>query len=331
MDDFDLRLLNDFQRGFPLCERPFLALAQQLGCSEVEVLARLRALQIRGTVSRVGAVLRPGTVGVSTLAAMAVPAVRLARVAATVSAFPEVNHNYEREHLFNLWFVVTAANGAHLDRALQALSTAARLPVMSLPLLREYRIDLGFDLSSNDTTPRFDAPLESAPPLQAPLPSELVLIAALQRGLALVPAPYAELARVLGVSQTTVLEQLGGLIEKGVIKRFGVVVRHRDLGFVANAMVVFDVPDDVVDRVGASIAQSQLASLCYRRTRHASDWPYNLFCMIHNRSRLGALERLATLRERHELGGYPYAVLFSRACFKQRGAQYLPRPVVAHG
>lgn len=145
-------LLNDFQRDFPLTSTPFADIAHSLGCSESEVIANLHELQAGGTISRVGAVFRPGGVGVSTLAAMSVPPERLEAVAELISGFPEVNHNYEREHAFNLWFVVTAEDELHLDQAIQAMECCTGLEVMSLPMLEGYHIDLGFPLDGKGLT-----------------------------------------------------------------------------------------------------------------------------------------------------------------------------------
>ena len=146
MNELDQRLLNDFQRGLPLTSRPYAAMAEKLGVSEQEVIDRLGALQQAGAVSRVGAVIRPHSVGVSTLAAMAVPADRLDEVAAMISAYPEVNHNYEREHHFNLWFVVTADREQRLREVLADMEERSGLKVLDLPLLEDFHIDLGFDL-----------------------------------------------------------------------------------------------------------------------------------------------------------------------------------------
>lgn len=143
----DFRLLNGWQRDFPLVPRPYQAIAGALGISEADVMARLARLQTEGSLSRVGAVVRPNSIGASTLAAMAVPPDRLDEVAERVSARPEVNHNYEREHRLNLWFVVTAATPAHVQAVLRAIEAETGLPVLDLPLEREYHIDLGFDLA----------------------------------------------------------------------------------------------------------------------------------------------------------------------------------------
>jgi DNA-binding Lrp family transcriptional regulator len=141
------RLLNDFQRNMPLSATPFGDMAEQLGVSEDEILQTFERLQRDGVISRIGPVFRPNRVGVSTLAAMAIPDDELECVARIISAFPEVNHNYEREHEFNLWFVVTASSEEHLDIVLHEIEQHAEYPLMSLPMLEDYFIDLGFDLN----------------------------------------------------------------------------------------------------------------------------------------------------------------------------------------
>lgn len=139
-------LLNEYQRGFPLCPAPYAEIARQLGVTEAEVIDTLRSLQRRGLVSRVGPVFAPHRAGASTLAAMAVPQERLAEVAAIVSRFEEVNHNYQREHAFNLWFVVTAPDAERVAWVLREIEAQTALTVLDLPLERAFYIDLGFPL-----------------------------------------------------------------------------------------------------------------------------------------------------------------------------------------
>lgn len=140
-------LLNDYQRDFPLEPRPFARIGGELGISEDAVLARLQAGVDDGTISRVGPVLAPNSLGASTLCAMSVPPARLDEVAAVVSNHEAVNHNYEREHALNLWFVAMACDPAALAAALAAIEQATGLAVIELPLTKAYHIDLGFDLS----------------------------------------------------------------------------------------------------------------------------------------------------------------------------------------
>ena len=140
------RLLNEFQHGMPLTPNPYADIARQLGVYETTVLETLQRLQTEGVISRVGAVFRPNRIGASTLAAIAIPVEELEEVAAIVSEFTEVNHNYEREHRFNLWFVVVADDEDQLEAVLAEIEAGCGYPVLDLPLLNDYFIDLGFDL-----------------------------------------------------------------------------------------------------------------------------------------------------------------------------------------
>ncbi|MGD2062352.1 MAG: Lrp/AsnC family transcriptional regulator [Nitrospirota bacterium] len=146
MNDLERRLLDGFQRDFPLSPAPYADIAAELAVTEEEVLDALRGLSESGAVSRVGPVFRPHTIGSSTLAAMAVPAARLAEVASVVTGFQEVNHNYEREHRFNLWFVVTGPDDGHIQNVLTEIETQTGLPVLYLPMAHDYHIDLAFPL-----------------------------------------------------------------------------------------------------------------------------------------------------------------------------------------
>ncbi|MBK8184480.1 MAG: Lrp/AsnC family transcriptional regulator [Candidatus Competibacteraceae bacterium] len=330
MDASDLELLNGFQRDFPLVSRPFQHIAEQLGWDETEVLAALRRWRGEGKISRVGAVFAPRKLGVSTLAALAVPPALLDAVAGQVNSYPEVNHNYQREHAFNLWFVLTAASSTRLHAILTEIQQHTGLPLLDLPLLEEFHIDLGFDLRdggpqcSPSRTAVTDA--RSAVELSA---FDRTLLTMLQPGLPLVAQPYRALADSLGISERWVIERLRNWLEQGLIKRLGVIVRHRELGYRANAMVVWDIPDAGISAIGRALAAESGVNLCYRRPRRLPAWPYNLFCMMHGRERHEVLDRIDALRVRHPLMKYPHAVLFSTRCFRQRGACYLPVPVLS--
>ena len=139
-------LLNEYQRGFPLCASPYAEIAQQLGVSEAQVIETLATLQQRGLISRIGPVFAPQRAGASTLAAIAAAPEKLAAVADIVSRYEEVNHNYEREHRLNLWFVVTAPNQARVEQVLDEIEEETGLAVLDLPLERSFYIDLGFPL-----------------------------------------------------------------------------------------------------------------------------------------------------------------------------------------
>lgn len=317
-------LLNDWQRGFPLVERPFAAVAAELGCSEDAVITQFRSLRAAGALSRIGAVFAAGAGGAGLLAAMAVPRQALGAVAAIVSAHPAVNHNYEREHAWNLWFVVNGADAASVEHTLASLEAATGCRALRLRMQRAYRIDLGFDL--NGRIGQRDAGADGAATraeCAAPLaPAEWPLAALAEQGLALEPRPYARWARELGIGGDSgqVCATLARWLREGTLKRFGVVVRHHELGFDANAMTVFDVPDTEVDTCGAALACEGSVSLAYRRER-ADGWPYNLYCMLHGRDRAAVRTALAGVMQRTGLQPFAHEVLFSCRRFKQVGGR----------
>jgi len=320
--DLRFRLLNDFQRDLPLVPRPFAELAARLDVTENRVLEMLTELQATGTVSRVGPVFRPNVIGASTLAAMAVPKPRLEEVARVVSARQEVNHNYAREHHFNLWFVANAATRPRLQKAIAEIAKQTGLQVLDLPMLEDYHIDLGFPLlsSERDRATRTAEPTRRAPSLSA---LDKTLIGRVQGGLPITAQPFAAIGARTELTEQEVIARLVSYLAHGVIKRFGVIVRHHELGYRSNAMVVWDLPDTEVRAVGERMARVEGVTLCYRRRRHLPQWPHNLYCMIHGRDRDSALERLARVKQVARLEHVPCEVLFSVRRFKQRGAMYV--------
>lgn len=160
-------------------------------------------------------------------------------------------------------------------------------------------------------------------------PIDLQLIVAVQEGLPIVSRPYQQIAEHLELSEIAVIDRLSKLKQQGLIKRLGVIVKHRRLGYQANAMVVFDMPDNLVKLKGQQISQFTFINLCYLRPRHGEHWPYNLFCMIHGKSREIVQQQLAQLIASCTLEHYAYDILFSQRCFKQRGAIYSTNKPIA--
>ena len=156
------------------------------------------------------------------------------------------------------------------------------------------------------------------------------LIAIIGEGLPLVQRPYAEIARRLGCSEAEVIDGIEELVTSGDLKRLGIVIRHRKLGYRANGMVVWDLPDDRVSEIGHCIGQYSFVTLCYERPRRLPEWRYNLFSMIHGRDRAAVIEQVAFIVDRCGLHGIEHEILFSRRCFKQRGARYARSAQPAH-
>ncbi|AMD00775.1 Lrp/AsnC family transcriptional regulator [Halomonas chromatireducens] len=152
--------------------------------------------------------------------------------------------------------------------------------------------------------------------------AERRLRALLERGLPINPRPWLTLGEQCGMSESEVMACVYRWQAEGLIKRMGLVVKHHALGISANAMVVWNVPDEAVGELGRRLAAEPAVTLCYRRPRRLPDWPYNLFCMIHGTRRDRVLAALDEIVERQALQAIPHRVLFSLKAYKQRGGRY---------
>lgn len=323
-DTLRFRLLDEHQRDFPLVERPFAQIADALETTEARVLGTLAALVADGAIARVGATVRPNTAGVSTLAAMALPEGEIDGAAVCLSALRGINHSYLREDAWNLWFVATAPDEPALAGMLDHVARTTGRRVLDLRLVRQFHIDLGFSLSGRATK----SVRATSPDISLLQSHDRPLLQALSEGLALVERPYAELGHRLGRSAPEVMRRIGELTAAGIISRLGVIVRHRKLGWAANAMVVWDVPEASVEAIGHKLAHLPGVSLCYQRRAYPDVWPYRLYIMVHARTRSEAQGEIALAAALPELEGVPRKCLFSTHCFKQSGA-WLHREEIA--
>jgi DNA-binding Lrp family transcriptional regulator len=315
----ELHLADRWQRGFPLCPSPFAAIAGQHGMAEAEVIDAFSALHRSQMLSRIGAVVKPNIAGASTLAAISCSNTEIEHVAAIVSAERYVNHNYERDHPINLWFVIAAPDEAELARSLDRVRRKTGHEVLKLRLQRAYHIDLGFPLSGGRTMQR------SGPShCRGATAGEKILLGAIEDGLPICSRPYAAVAAGLGWPEEHVIGQLSQMLEAGIVTRLGCVLRHREIGFKANAMVVWNVPDEAVDAAGQRLAEAAHVTLCYRRNRVLPDWPYNLFAMLHGRDEGAVRQHIKAIMLQTGLHAYDSSILFSRRCFVQRGARFSP-------
>ena len=152
---------------------------------------------------------------------------------------------------------------------------------------------------------------------------DLGIMRSVQNGIPLVPRPYQCIGEHLGVEEDEVIARLQQLIDSGIIKRYGVILRHHELGYQSNAMVVWNVPDEDVKKYADKIISFPFVTLCYRRPRRLPHWPYNLYSMIHGKDRQNVLMKVEKIHSQMDSCQIDYDVLFSKRRFKQRGAIYL--------
>ncbi|WP_371225055.1 Lrp/AsnC family transcriptional regulator [Roseovarius sp. 2305UL8-3] len=326
-DPIDCHLLDNWQRDFPVTSRPFAELANDLALDEADVLDRLQRMSRTGRISRVGATCAPNTISASTLAAIAAPPERLDEVVAIISAEPGINHSYLRENEWNLWFVATGPDRAFVDAALENIQTRTGLRVLDLRLVRPFNLDLGFRMRGPRATTARPQPRQ--PDLTRIEAGDRDILQVLAEGLPIVARPYAALGERLNRSEEDVIERIAALQDAAIISRLGVIVRHRALGWRANAMVVWDLPSELIDTAGPRLAAMSGVTLCYERRPVPGVWPYRLYSMIHARDQAEALAFLDEARTIPELSDVPYEALFSTQCFKQTGAMIKDKPVAA--
>lgn len=322
LDDLDRRLIDAIQREFPVASRPFAVFGARFAITEDEMIERIARLQHDGAIREISPVFDLKRLGyASTLCAAEVESGRVEAVADAINAYPEVTHNYLREHVFNIWFTLIVRAPEDIERILAAIRAVDGVHrVISLPSRRMYKIDVHFKTAD---TPRADHaayPVSSDRPVVESLRGwEMALIGVLGEPLPLVASPFAVLAQRVGISEADVLERLGAWKSSGAIRRFGARVAHHKLGFAANGMSVWRAGEFDTEEAGRKMAGQPEVSHCYLRDMPPG-WPYNLYAMIHGTSRdevSAVAERLARLT-----GLSDYAVLFSVREFKKSVPRY---------
>ena len=328
VDDTDARLIDEYQSGFPVEARPFRTVADGLGIEEADALDRVRRLRSRGIYRRFGAVLNPPVIGSSTLAAVRAPEDRFEEVADAINDYRQVNHNYRRDHAWNMWFVVTAGSRDSRDRILAEIEERTGCAVLNLPMLTDYYIDLEFPVVNDDRFARESlAETEvSATRIAEDATADLSaldrrLLVEIGDGFPLSATPYADIAEAVDADRDSVLAAVERLLADGCIKRVGCVVNHVVTGFDSNCMVVWDVPDDRLDDWGSAVGSLPYVTLCYHRPRRPEhDWSYNLFTMVHGRQPEAVDAVVDELSE--EYLPVEHERLYSTETLKQTGAQY---------
>ena len=311
-------LLSILQTEFPLVDEPYAEIGRRLEISAAEVIELIAGLKMMGIVRQIGPVIDARRLGFqSTLVAASIPAANLARAEQVIAAHPGVSHGYERDHSLNVWFTLSVPAGRSIDAELAVLKTVTGADDMvSLPALKVYKIGAYFDVEWGVPAPG-RGPVLSRPPTLAA--EDRAVVNALQQDLPLTDKPFAGMAAQAGISTGEFLSIARRLIEIGVVRRYSASINHRQAGFTANAMTCWHVLPLVLDSVGETLAGFGEVSHCYER-QTAPQWPYNLFAMIHGRTREETAQTAARAAQEAGLGAG--LLLFSTHEFKKTRVVY---------
>lgn len=314
--------INNFQGNFPLCEHPFEAVAEQLNCSEEKLIETVSRLKEQRLLTRFGPLYDAARLGGGlTLAAIAVPEDKYELITEQVNSYPEVAHNYRRDHELNMWFVLATETPVELVQVLSSIEEKTGLAVYNFPKQQEFYIGLWLHLSedgNHSTVPVPDQTTENADTYQL---DELdrKLISVTQTGLDIGHSPYQTVADTLGITQEEVLGRLTQLLSCGIIRRIGAVPNHYKLGLTANGMTVWDVDDKQVSTLGNLIGQLDFVSHCYQRPRHLPMWRYNLFAMVHGSNKSEVEKKVKQIEALLGNKCNAHDTLFSSAILKKTG------------
>jgi DNA-binding Lrp family transcriptional regulator len=283
LTELQKQLCDILQRGLPICEKPFVEIAEVLGTNEKNVLEQIQGLKNAGIIKRFRAIINHRALGkTSTLAAAHVPEEKLQEVAEAVNLLQCVSHNYLRDNFYNLWFTLQAQTISQIDKILSGLSGRFGIDFHSLPVVRSFKLDVRFKFEKkrSEFVPDVKAiPKDEVVVLDA---DEKLILSKLQSELEITSKPFSFLCdEKLGLED--ILQIIIGLVDKGVIRRIAAVLDYRKLGFTANVLFVCEVPQEKIIETGKKLAGSDLVSHCYERGTF-ENWPYNLFAMMHGRS-----------------------------------------------
>ncbi len=327
LDEKDKEILNIIQWDFPLVTRPFKEIGDRLNISEDEALERIRRIKAGGLIREINAIFDTRRLGYkSALVAMSIDEDKLEYVANEINKHEGVSHNYERDHEYNLWFTIATPPEGNIKSDLEVFAKLGGVKKYRiLPTLKLYKIGVKLDMINNeeDLKPNEESNKDNKEYKVVKITElDKEFIRELQTDIEVVREPFNASAKRLNVSVEELLEKAREYQANGIMRRFAAILRHRDAGFIANGMVVWNIPDDIVDEIGYKIASYPQVTHCYKRPRY-EDWSYNLFSMVHARSKESCINIANNIA--NNINIHDYRILFSLREFKKERVKYYLR------
>ena len=292
MDITDRKLLNIVQSNFPVVEEPYRAIADEVGITEEDLLARLAELKRQNVVRQISAIFDTRRLGYkTTLVAFAYGDDDLHPGAIYINRHPGVSHNYAREgSYYNLWFTLAVPPDGDLEATVKWMAEkTGAIEYRIMPTIRFFKIGVNFDMVkrrsdaynySPDGIGQSRTPASDWNQAQEITEWDKEVIREAQEDLALVSRPFDAIAARLGLTVSEFFAQLDEYKERKLMRRYSAVLYHRRSGFRANAMIVWKVPAERSEEVGMIMAENPAVTHCYERPTFP-DWQYSHFTMVH--------------------------------------------------
>ena len=323
LGESDKELLNEIQWTFPLVTRPFDTIAKKFDTTPEIIKEKLNNLKEIGVLRQLSAIFDTRKLGyTSSLVAMEIEHDKLDYVASQINRHPGVSHNYERDHQFNLWFTLAVPPGADLNSELEKFNVLKGIKkVRMLPTLQLFKIGVKLDMV--DDKKHEVAPTEEKKEIKnikfEPTEEDKNFIRELQKDMEIIDEPFVNAAKNLGITEDELFSKMKHYESMGVLRRFAAILRHRQVGFTANGMIVWKVPEDRITSVGETLGSFPQVSHCYERPTY-DDWPYNVFSMIHCKTHDEAYEVAKIIQDQIDVN--EYKILFSSREFKKTRVEY---------
>lgn len=278
-------ILLRIQKNFPMVQKPFESIANELGISEEEVIEIIRAEKEKGVIRQTSAIFDTKSLGYkSSLVAFEIEKDKIDEAVKFINSHPGVSHNYERDNKFNIWFTIAVAPNSilGLEKSVEILAKkVGAKDFIILPTLKLFKISVKLDTTGKESKKERVKDKASKKIEMTPLHMDVVRY--LQNDIEIKSKPFEDIVDRLDIDYEKLFSITDDLQQSGMMRRFASILNHRNAGFNANAMVVWDIDENEAENIGKTAATFSAVSHCYLRPKY-DNWKFNLFTMIHGKT-----------------------------------------------
>lgn len=309
-------ILLRVQKNFPLDPKPFEVIAKELGIGEDEVISIIQDQKDQKIIRQTSAIFDTKSLGYkSSLVAFEIDEDKIDDAVKILNAHPGISHNYERNHTFNIWFTmaVSPSTTLGLETTIEALAKLTKAnDFIILPTLKLFKISVKLDTTGKEAKKEKVVKKEKINIDMTPLHMDVVKL--LQKDIDIKSEPFEDIINTLDINYDQFFKIVDELQQSGMMRRFASILNHRRAGFNANAMVVWDVDETNGEDIGKTAAQFSAVSHCYLRPKYPN-WPYNLFTMVHGKTKEETNAVVDSIDE--EIESKSHMMLYSSREFKK--------------